>query len=155
MSTLSMPGMPPAAEHPLFLRLMESGTCPAVTVAEFENFAGLAGDTLVFFSEEPGKYREVLDLAVILPELVKAFAGRFRSCLLLPDDARALQPRFGFNKWPALVMLRNGEYVGAIAGLRDWNTYVTEVRSLLESGVSRPPAIGIAVHPASGQSHCH
>jgi len=155
MSTLSTPGLPPAAEHPLFLRLVESGACPAVTAGEFDQFAAQSGSTLVFFSEEPAKYREVLDLAVILPELAKAFAGRFRACLLLPEAARALQPRYGFGKWPALVMLRNGEYVGAVAGLRDWNTYVTEIRGLLDAPVSRPPSIGVPVRSSAGDSHCH
>ncbi len=155
MSALSAPGLPPAAEHPLFRRLMDSGICPSLSAGEFEAFAAQPGNTLIFFSEEPAKYREVLDLAVILPELSKAFAGRFRSCVLLPEPARVLQHRFGFNKWPALVMLRDGEYVGAVAGLRDWSTYVKEIGRLLVAPVSRPPAIGVAVRSEAGDSHCH
>lgn len=146
MSVAVQTRIPPAAEHPLFRRLIDIEGVPEVGAADFEAFAAQPGDTLAFFAEEPDKYREVLDLAVILPELAKAFPGRFRSCVLLPDAARSLQPRYGFIKWPALVMLRAGEYVGAIAGLRDWNAYLHEIAALLAAPPSRPPAIGIAVH---------
>jgi len=30
----------------------------------------------------------------------------------------------GFNRWPALVMLKDGQYVGAIDGLRNWDDYL-------------------------------
>jgi hydrogenase-1 operon protein HyaE len=148
--------MPPAAGHPLFRRLAETGACPEIAADAFEGFIAQPGNTLLFFAEEPAMYREVLDLAVILPELARAFAGRFRAGLLMPEAARALQPRYGFNKWPALVMLRGGEYVGTVAGLRDWNTYVTEIGVLVEAPVSRPPAVGVAVRKAGADgTHCH
>jgi hydrogenase-1 operon protein HyaE len=143
--SLMLPSIPAAAEHPLFRRLAESGICPEIAAGAFDGFIARPGNTLLFFAEEPAKHREVLDLAVILPELARAFAGRFRAALLMPEAARALQPRYGFNKWPALVMLRDGQYVGAVAGLRDWNTYITEIGALLDAPVSRPPSIGVAV----------
>ncbi|HEX9180721.1 MAG TPA: hydrogenase-1 expression HyaE [Burkholderiales bacterium] len=153
--SLTLPSMPPAAEHPLFRRLAESGVCPEVAAETFEGFIAQPGNTLLFFAEEPAKYREALDLAVILPELAQAFSGRFRAGLLMPETARALQPRYGFNKWPALVMLRGGEYVGAVAGLRDWSNYVSEIGALLEAPASRPPSVGIAVKHSGGDAHCH
>lgn len=153
--SLTLPSMPPAAEHPLFRRLAESGVCPEITADAFDAFVAQPGNTLVFFTEEPAKYREVLDLTVILPELAQAFSGRFRAGLLMPEAARALQPRYGFNKWPALVMLRGGEYVGAVAGLRDWSTYIGEIGALLEAPASRPPSVGIAVRNSGSDAHCH
>jgi len=154
--SLTLPTMPPAAEHPLFRRLAETGACPTIASEAFDGFVAQPGNTLLFFAEEPAKYREVLDLAVILPELTQAFAGRFRAGVLMPESARALQPRYGFNKWPALVLVRGGEYVGAVAGLRDWNSYVTEIGALLEAPVSRPPSVGVAVRKADADdAHCH
>jgi hydrogenase-1 operon protein HyaE len=153
--SLTLPSMPPAAEHPLFRRLAQCGVCPEIDANAFDSFAAQAGNTLVFFAEEPAKYREVLDLAVILPELAQAFAGRFRAGLLMPEAARALAPRYGFNKWPALVMLRGGEYIGAVAGLRDWASYVSEIGALLEAPASRPPSVGIAVRGSGGNANCH
>ena len=152
--SLTPPSMPAAVEHPLFRRLLETGVCAEISAEAFDAFVAQPGSTLLFFAEEPAKYREVLDLAVILPELARAFPGRFRAGLLMPEAARSLQARYGFNKWPALVMLRDGEYVGAVAGLRDWNTYVTELGALLEAPLSRPPSVGIAVRNSGGDAHC-
>ena len=106
--------------------------CTEVDAANFETFAAQSGHALLFFSEDPVRYRETLDLAVIAPELAKAFPGRFRIGVLLPAAAREFAPRYGFRKWPAFVLLRDGEYVGAIDGVRNWDDYLMELARLLE-----------------------
>ena len=70
---------------------------------------------------------------MIAPELARAFPGRFAVGVLLPPASRAHQPRFGFRIWPAIVMLADGKYVGAIEGLRNWDEYVAELAELLEA----------------------
>ena len=119
-----------------------------VRAESFDAYARRPGATLLFFTEDPARFKETLDLAVIVPELARAFPGRFAVGVLLPEAARALQPRYGFRRWPALVVVRDGEYVGAVDGLRNWDEYLTEVAALLEAGPSRPPTIGIAVKAA-------
>jgi Hydrogenase-1 expression protein HyaE. len=55
------------------------------------------------------------------------------------------------------VLLRDGQYVGAIDGLRDWEEYTAEMGRLLVSEPTRPPSIGIDV-TVQGQgdgSRCH
>lgn len=145
-----------AGVHPLIERLIDACGYPALDETSLDYFTAQATDTLLFFAEEPARYRETLDLAVILPELDKAFAGRFKVGVLLPLAARALQPRFGFNRWPALVVMRGGEYVGAIAGLRDWAVYCQELHALLQARTQRPPTVGIAVTgtPQASNSNC-
>jgi hydrogenase-1 operon protein HyaE len=133
------------AVHPLLARMMATLDAPALDASDFDAWAARPGHALVVFSEDPVLYRETLDLAVIVPELARAFAGRFRVGLLLQAPARALAPRYGFRRWPALVMLRDGQYVGAIDGLRDWREYLDEVGRLLEAEPTRPPTVGIAV----------
>ena len=64
------------------------------------------GHTLLLFLEDPVRYKETLDLAVIVPEIARAFPGRFAVGVLLPEAARALHPRFGFRRWPAFVLLK-------------------------------------------------
>lgn len=142
--------------HPLFERMLREPGFADVSAQDFESFSAQPGPTVLFFSEDPARYRETLDLAVILPEIARAFAGRFRVGALLPETARAMAVRFGVRRWPALVVLRDGDYVGAIEGLRNWDEYCTEVAHLLAAPASRPPSIGIAVK-AAGQddrSHC-
>jgi len=92
--------------------------------------------------------RETLDLAVIVPELASALPGRFRVGVLLAAAARDLQPRYGVRRWPAIVVLRDGAYVGAIEGLRNWDEYLSELVRLLDAEPSRAPTIGVAVKTA-------
>ena len=131
--------------HPLIQRLLAEFRYVNASVESFASIVDAPGHVLLFFTEDPARYRETLDLAVILPELERAFAGRFKAAVILPEAARALAPRYGFRRWPAFVMLRDGQYVGAIDGVRDWDAYVTEVARLLAAEPTRPPSIGIAV----------
>ena len=43
---------------------------------------------MLVFTEDPLRVRETLDIAVIVPELMRAFPGRFRVGVLLPEAAR-------------------------------------------------------------------
>jgi len=107
---------------------------------------------MLVFTEDPVRYKETLDLAVIAPEVVRAFADRFRVGVLYPAAARKVAPRFGFARWPALVMLRDGAHVGAIDGLRNWDEYLAETQRLLDAEPTRPPSVGIAVRSAGGEA---
>ena len=81
-----------------------------------------------------------------MPELVRAFPGRFAVGVLLPEAAREFHVRYGFRRWPAVVLLKDGAYVGAIDGLRNWDEYVDAVG---------PPSVGIAVKgPAPATGSC-
>jgi hydrogenase-1 operon protein HyaE len=137
-----------ARSFPLVAQLFSKHGYADVAAAGLDAFAGRAGHVLLLFLEDPIRYRETLDLAVIVPEIARAFPGRFAVGVLLPEAARELQPRYGFRRWPALVMLRDGEHVGAIDGLRDWDEYLREVARLLATPPSRAPTVGIAVRGA-------
>lgn len=144
-----------ATLHPLVERLFTAHGYTNVDAAGLDAFITAPGHALLFFSEDPALYRETLDLCVILPEIAAAFGGRLRIGVLLPAAARTVAPRYGFRRWPALVMLRDGGYVGAIDGLRDWDDYLAETARLLDAPVARPPSIGIAVRAAGDAPTCH
>lgn len=141
----------PRALHPLLARLLTTPGIVEVDTSSVAAFSGAPGMHLIVFTEDPLRYRETLDLAVIVPELLAAFAHRFDVGVLLPEAARAAQPLFGFRRWPAVVLTRAGAYVGAIEGLRAWEEYTAELGRLLEAPSSKAPTIGIAVtaQPAS------
>jgi len=147
----------PAAVHPLIERLCATLAAPLLDAAGFDAWTNAAGHALAVFTEDPAQHHETLDLAVIVPELARAFPARFRAGVLLQAAARALAPRYGFRRWPALVLLKDGRYVGAIDGLRDWQEYVDELGTLLNAEPTRPPSIGIAVRTAGegDAPHCH
>ena len=137
-----------ARAYPLIAGLFSRHGYTEVDAANFAAFTQRAGHTLLLFTEDPGRFKETLDVAVIVPEIARALPGRFAVGVLLPEAARALQPRYGFRRWPAIVILKDGEYVGAVDGLRNWDDYVTEVAALLEAQPVRPPTVGIAVKGA-------
>lgn len=111
----------------------------------FDDFAAPPGAALVLFAEDPARVPETWDLAVILPELVGALAAPPRVGILVPEAARALAPRYGIRLWPALLVLRDGAYLGAVEGLQDWGVYRRRLPELLAAAPTRAPGIGIAV----------
>ena len=144
----------PAAEpalHPLLTRLVAQTGASLLDAATFDAWAKRPGAAMLVFVDDPDRNKETLDLAVIVPELHAARADRFRVALLPPAAAWALAPRYGFARWPAFVMLRDGQYLGAVDGLRDWNIYVTELDRLLAAAPTRPPTVGIPLI-AAGQA---
>jgi len=145
---------PVAPLHPLLAQLLTKHGFAAIAADAAEAFASAPGHAMLVFLDDPLRVKETLDLAVIVPELARAFPGRFRVGVLLPEAAREVHPRYGFRRWPAFVVLRDGAYVGAIDGLRNWDEYLDGVAGLLEASPVRPPTIGIAVTAAAGTHHC-
>lgn len=137
-----------APAHPLLRRMLQlTGAC-VLDADHFDDWAAAPGAALAVFAEDPERYKETLDIAVIVPELAAARPGAFRVGWLPPAAARALAPRFGFARWPAFVVLRDGQHVGAVDGLRDWDVYVGELDRLLAAAPSRAPGVGIPVRAA-------
>jgi hydrogenase-1 operon protein HyaE len=142
--------------HPLLARLVRETGAAVLDASTFDAWAEQTGAAMVVFVEEPERIKETLDLAVIVPELAASRSGRFRVALLPPVAARAVAKRYGFAHWPAFVMLRDGRYLGAVDGIRDWDVYLAELDRLLTAAPSRPPTIGIPITVAgSAESSCH
>jgi len=94
-------------------------------------------------------------VAVVLPELQKAFEGRFSIGVVLRGDEDAVARRWGVQRWPSLVFLRDGAYVTTLAGMLDWTDYLARVKDALAMPTSRAPSVGIPLVSASAASSCH
>jgi hydrogenase-1 operon protein HyaE len=101
--------------------------------------------TLLFFAGDVRRFPESSDLAVILPELAKAFAGSFQIGVVAESDEVTLQKRYGFNHWPTLVLLRGEAYLGAISKLQDWASYCADIQQLLQGETKQPPGFAIPI----------
>ena len=143
--------------HPLLTRLVAATGAAVLDADSFDAWTMRPGMAMLVFAEAPERQKETLDVAVIVPELHALHGGGFRVALLLPEAARALAPRYGFARWPALVMLRDGRYLGAVEGVRDWAVYVDQLERLLAAPALRPPGVGIAVRSgiAGASPPCH
>lgn len=141
------------AEHPLVTRLATLEGAARLTEETFEAFAAAPGEAALFFTEDPNRFREVPDVAVILPELRAAAVRPFRIGVLPPPLANAKAATYGVRRWPALVFLRDGAWLGNVEGLRDWTDYLAATNELL-SGATRalPPKV-IPVAASGGGCH--
>ncbi len=153
--TTTAPTTPaPTALSPLIERLVARHGATWVDAGNAEAFAAAPGDRVLFFSGDPVRFPEGLDVAVVLPELQRALAGRFAVGVVRRDDEDALARRWGSQRWPALVFLREGRYVTTVAGMHDWDDYLRRVRDALAMPATRAPTVGIAVVAADAPAAC-
>lgn len=141
---------------PLMQRLVnEFGAC-WVDENTLASFLQRSGDYVLFIGGDPIRFPECLDVAVILPELQKQFGGRFNIGVAQRNSEDAIAKRYGANRRPSLIFLRDGQYVTTVAGMLDWDVYVHEVEKALSAPVSRPPTIGIPLVSAQATNNsCH
>jgi hydrogenase-1 operon protein HyaE len=118
------------------------------TAAQLDAFTARPGRAILFFTEDPARVRETLDLAVILPEVVRVHGPFDQVGVLLPALANERAAAYGVRRWPALVFLRDGGFLGAVEGLREWAQYVTLPREILAGPVCEPPRRVIPVAAA-------
>jgi hydrogenase-1 operon protein HyaE len=141
---------------PLIAALIERYGLPLLQADDLDFFLEAGRHNLLFLPGDPVKYPEALDVAVILPELLKAFPGRIQAAIVAPESEQTVQARFGFSRWPALVLLRGADYVGVIERVRNWDEYLAEFRRLLDAAPTRAPGVGIPIsaEPLSAEG-CH
>lgn len=113
------------------------------------------GDRVVLLAGDPVRFPEGVDVAAVLPELMKAFPGRFALAVVAREHEDAVARRYGSQRWPSLLFFRHDHYVTAIAGMQDWDVYLDAVQAALTMPTSRPPTIGIPVVSQPGPGACH
>lgn len=123
--------------HPLIQRLSDEYGYPEVTLENHRQFVNRPGITVLFFPGDPQRFRDTTDIAVVLPELVRAFDGALQPGVVAAEAGKPLQQHYGFELWPALVFLRDGEHLGNICRIRNWSDYLQEIGELI-TGPARP-----------------
>ena len=147
---------PPLTEAPLVQRLVDQFGAQWVSSDNLAAFRNGPGDRVLFFSGDPVRFPECLDVAVVLPELQRAFEpghGRIAIGVVCREVEDDLARRYGVQRWPSMVFLRGGQYVATIAGMLDWTDYLARVREVLAMPTSRPPIPLLSPH--ADDSHCH
>ena len=146
-----------AHEHPLVQRLVSDFQAVWITPECLPAFTqATAGEQVLLFTGDPVRFPECLDVAVVLPELQRAFEpghGRIAIGVVCREVEDDLARRYGVQRWPSMVFLRGGQYVATIAGMLDWTDYLARVREVLAMPTSRPPIPLLSPH--ADDSHCH
>ncbi len=143
------------AHAPLVQRLAREFGATWVDETSVAEWTAGGGDRVVLLAGDPVRFPEGVDVAAVLPELMKSFPNRFRIAVVPRDSEDAVARRYGSQRWPTLLFFRDGQYVTAIAGMQDWDVYLSGVAAALAMPPSRPPTIGIPVVSQTGGSSCH
>lgn len=134
---------------PLLTTIIDRHAYPVLAHADIPAFASAHAHCVLFFAGDAERLMESDDLAVILPELIKASAGKLVPCIVARESERVLQRMYRFSAFPALVFLRRGEYLGAISHVRDWADYMREIPEILARTPSEPPPFKLPGHSAA------
>ena len=122
---------------------------PVLDEASLDAFIQSHHQCVLFFTEDPVRFPESNDVAMILPELVKQYNGQFDAAVIAQSAQRNLQTRYGFNEWPSLVFLRQGQYLGTVSRVQDWMVYLQLIDQILTAEPRRPPGFSIPVEQSS------
>ena len=133
--------------HALITRLLTEFGYDEISLDNVDQFVSQAGMNVLFFPGDPTTVRDATDVAVVLPELVAAFDGLLTIGVVTDvfGDGVKLQRRYGFRKYPSLVFLRDGDYVGTISRIQDWADYLQQISALMTAPPKRPPGFSIPV----------
>ena len=123
--------------HPLIDRLTDELGWPCLaTEDEVLGFVLRPGAHALFLPGDWERNLETPDVAVIVPELVAAFQGRF-DCAVVADAVQGdVKESTGIYKTPALIFYRDGICLGGIPKVRDWDDYMARISRFLDLSVA-------------------
>ncbi len=118
--------------HPLISRLTTEIGWPSLShIGDVTEFTGRQGVHCLFVPGDPAKNLETTDAAVILPEIVQAFQGRFDCAVVEEAIDYQVREAAGVFKTPLLIFFRDGAQIGTIPKVRDWDDYLGRVAHIL------------------------
>ena len=129
---------------PLIDRLVDELNYPRLTEENFDAFVKANEYSVLFCTEQPKRFPESNDVAVILPELVNCFP-QLVPAVVSPELEKKVQGRYNFTVWPTLVFLKQGKFLANISKVQNWDVYQAEIQSILALEPRRDPGIGIPV----------
>ena len=105
----------------------------ALQAQAFANSEQGPADKILFFTGDPVRKPEANDVAVVLPQLLDAFGGKFQAAVVERDAEEELKAKYGVMFLPSLVFLRDGDFVGVIPKIQDWTDYVEKANEFLST----------------------
>ena len=109
----------------------EFGWPRLTTLSAVQGFVSRPGEHVLFLAGGERQNLETPDVAVILPELVRAFGRRFDVGVVADDIDRAVRETVEKYAVPNLFFYRDGEFLGELPKVRDWDDYLTRINEIL------------------------
>ena len=123
----------------LIQQLITTNHYPLLTENDVEDFIKQHHYSVLFFCNDAKLFPESLDVAVIFPELIATFNNQIKPAIISRDDEMKIQRKYGFRTWPSLVFFKEGDYIGTISKVRNWDEYINEIQALMLSRSKVPP----------------
>lgn len=124
---------------PLIENMIKQYEYPVLEKGNIQDFLESNETVVLFCVGDPTSFPESNDVAMILPEVEKAFHDRFKVAVISAEFQHIIQARYRFRTWPTLVFLRHGNYLGAISRVQDWADYLNDISQILAAEPSEPP----------------
>jgi len=122
--------------------MLKNNDLPFVTADNYSDFINSADAVVLFFCENPDRYPESNDVAMVLPEIIKEFPG-MRGGIVERTFERELQSQFDFTRWPALAFFSKGQYRGNMTGIQNWDDYTQQIPAFINDSTTAIPAINL------------
>ncbi len=123
----------------LIQQLIDEHHYPLLKGGEVTDFLEQHRYSVLFFCNDAKLFPESLDVAVILPELINAFQGNIVPAIITRDDEMKIQRNYGFTTWPSLVFFKDGQYLGVISKVQNWDEYINQIQKLMQQEPVLPP----------------
>lgn len=133
MHDLVLPDAAPSGVmHPLVARLIAELGWPLLgNRSDLAEFTTRPGAHCLLVPGDAKRNLETPDAAVVLPELRMAFQHAF-DCAVVGDAIEAqLREETRALRTPAFLFYRDGEFLGAIEKIRDWDDYIARTTHIL------------------------
>jgi hydrogenase-1 operon protein HyaE len=91
---------------------------------------------LLFFTGDVAQLREGLDVAIVVRELLRQYAGRLALGLVDRRDETAVMAKTGVVVLPAVAFVADGKTLDVVARMRDWSAYAQAAERLFVDGTS-------------------
>ncbi len=124
---------PPSGKiHPLVARLTTDFGWPRLeNVHDLREFTTRPGAHCLFVPGDGARNLETPDAAVVLPELRQAFQNAF-DCAVVGDGIETeLRETTRVLKTPSFLFFRDGDFLGGIEKIRDWDDYIARTSHIL------------------------
>lgn len=140
-------------KHSIFKRLFEQEGFTLLNSAQLTDFLAAPGLKMLVFADDPNERKTTLDMAVIAPELKKAFSGTL-SLTAWADfkEARSLALRWGLRSLPAVAIFLDANFLGAVQGLKPWDEYCRLLSEIVRQ--DKPAIRTIAIMPERSHEDC-
>lgn len=140
-------------KHSIFKRLFEQEGFTLLNSAQVTDFLAAPGLKMLVFADDPNERKTTLDMAVIAPELKKAFKGTLTETAWTDfKEARSLAARWGLRSLPAVAIFLDANFLGAVQGLKPWDEYCRLLSEIVRQ--DKPAVRTIAIMPERSHEDC-